>query len=285
MKCNYCKNILIKSHRFCPKCSNEIETSLWTSSFIVKSFFINYILIFKEYILILKQLIIRPEKVIDGYINRKVLLSPHYFLFISAGIAIFISQIYLFFNEDPQYLFFGIKSFKGINIFALPLSIAISIRLFFFKDKIKAIPYHLYSYILYLFSVVLIEMAIFSIMNDILKNQINFYYGFWNPPGTTVITGMSIPMIIYFFYAICRWIKMSTFKIIKFVLFTILSTYLLFNIIMTLNVAIEFYIIEDTMMYDEDYQCWINLIFETCFSKNDWDLILKPFNYEVIFPI
>jgi hypothetical protein len=230
-------------------------------------------------------LITHPESVIDHYINRKASINPHYFLFISAGIAVFISQIYLFFNEDPEYLFFGIKSFKGINIFALPLSIAISIKLFFLKDKIKAIPYHIYSFILYLFSLVILEMVVFSVINDILKNQINLYYGFWNPAGTTVITGMSIPMIIYFFYAICRWIKMSTIKIIKFILFTILTSYLLFNILMSLNLALRFYLIEDTSLYYEDYQCWVNLIFETCFSKDDWSLTLKLFNYELLFSI
>jgi len=202
MKCNYCEEILNKNYSFCPKCSKKIEKSNWTSSFIIKSLFTNYILLLKKYFITIKLLITHPESVIDHYINRKASINPHYFLFISAGIAVFISQIYLFFNEDPEYLFFGIKSFKGINIFALPLSIAISIKLFFLKDKIKAIPYHIYSFILYLFSLVILEMVVFSVINDILKNQINLYYGFWNPTGTNIITGMSIPMIIYFFYAI-----------------------------------------------------------------------------------
>ena len=285
MKCNYCEEILNKNYSFCPKCSKKIEKSNWTSSFIIKSLFTNYILLLKKYFITIKLLITHPESVIDHYINRKASINPHYFLFISAGIAVFISQIYLFFNEDPEYLFFGIKSFKGINIFALPLSIAISIKLFFLKDKIKAIPYHIYSFILYLFSLVILEMVVFSVINDILKNQINLYYGFWNPTGTYIITGMSIPMIIYFFYAICRWIKMSTIKIIKFILFTILTSYLLFNILMSLNLALRFYLIEDTSLYYEDYQCWVNLIFETCFSKDDWSLTLKLFNYELLFSI
>ncbi len=285
MKCNYCEEILNKNYSFCPKCSKKIEKSNWTSSFIIKSLFTNYILLLKKYFITIKLLITHPESVIDHYINRKASINPHYFLFISAGIAVFISQIYLFFNEDPEYLFFGIKSFKGINIFALPLSIAISIKLFFLKDKIKAIPYHIYSFILYLFSLVILEMVVFSVINDILKNQINLYYGFWNPTGTNIITGMSIPMIIYFFYAICRWIKMSTIKIIKFILFTILTSYLLFNILMSLNLALRFYLIEDTSLYYEDYQCWVNLIFETCFSKDDWSLTLKLFNYELLFSI
>tara|TARA_Y100000385_G_scaffold22949_1_gene22227 strand:- start:3292 stop:4149 length:858 start_codon:yes stop_codon:yes gene_type:complete len=285
MKCNYCEEILNKNYSFCPKCSKKIEKSKWTSSFIIKSLFTNYILLLKKYFITIKLLITHPESVIDQYINRKASINPHYFLFVSAGIAVFISQIYLFFNEDPEYLFFGIKSFKGINIFALPLSIAISIKLFFLKDKIKAIPYHIYSFILYLFSLVILEMVVFSVINDILKNQINLYYGFWNPTGTAVITGMSIPMIIYFFYAICRWIKMSTIKIIKFILFTILTSYLLFNILMSLNLALRFYLIKDTSLYYEDYQCWVNLIFETCFSKDDWSLTLKLFNYELLFSI
>jgi len=285
MKCNYCEEILIKNYSFCPKCSKKIEKRQWTSSFIIKSLLTNYILLLKKYVVTIKLLITRPELVIDQYINRKVSINPHYFLFISAGIAVFISQIYLFFSKDPEYLFFGIKSFKGINIFALPLSIAISIKLFFFKDKTKAIPYHIYSFILYLFSLVILEMVVFSVINDILKNQINLYYGFWNPAGTTVITGMSIPMIIYFFYAICRWIKMSVLKIIKFVLFTILTSYLLFNIMMSLNLALKFYFIEETMLFYEDYQCWVNLIFETCFSKDNWSLTFKLFNYELLFSI
>lgn len=285
MKCNYCKGILIKNYLFCPKCSKKIEKSKWTSSFIIKSLFTNYSALLKKYLKTIKLLITHPEMVIDQYINRKLSINPHYFLFISAGIAVFISQIYLFFNEDPEYLFFDIKSFKGINIFALPLSIAISVKLFFFKDKIKAIPYHIYSYILYLFSLVILEMVVFSVMNDILKNQINLYYGFWNPTGTTVITGMSIPMIIFFFYAICRWIKMSSLKIMKFVLFTIFSSYLLFNIMMSLNLALKFYFIEDTTLYYEDYQCWVNLIFETCFGRDNWSLTFKLFNYELFFSI
>ncbi len=285
MKCNYCKEVVIKSYQYCPKCSTKVENSKWSTAFIFTSLLTNYVFLLKRYAVIFKQLIIHPQKVIDGYLNRKVVISPHYFLFISATISLFISKVYSFFFQDPQYLFFGIASFKGINLFALPLSIAISIKLFFLRDKVKIIPYHIYSYIIYLFSVVLIEMALFSVVNDLLLNQISFYYGFWNPDGITVITGMSIPMIIYFYYAIYKWIKMSRLKVITFVVFSLLSSYLLFYMIMALNEAIEFYILTDTSLYYDQDICWTNLIFETCFNQDYWYVLFQPLDYEIFVPI
>ena len=128
-------------------------------------------------------------------------------------------------------------------------------------------------------------MALFSVVNDLLLNQISFYYGFWNPDGITVITGMSIPMIIYFYYAIYKWIKMSRLKVITFVVFSLLSSYLLFNMIMALNEAIEFYILTDTSLYYDQDICWTNLIFETCFNQDYWYVLFQPLDYEIFVPI
>ena len=108
MKCNYCKEVVIKSYQYCPKCSTKVENSKWSTAFIFTSLLTNYVFLLKRYAVIFKQLIIHPQKVIDGYLNRKVVISPHYFLFISATISLFISQVYSFFFQDPQYLFFGI---------------------------------------------------------------------------------------------------------------------------------------------------------------------------------
>lgn len=70
MECVNCNHLLQESNNFCPNCSNEVLCQRLTIRSLINEFFSKYFSLESKLLVTVKDMTIRPEKVIKSYINN-----------------------------------------------------------------------------------------------------------------------------------------------------------------------------------------------------------------------